>query len=309
MGSTFGELGYACAINVAVLAGMLVAYTILSKQPLNARVYFTKWFSLNDRVRASTTAASPRAASMSVPRPPCPHCPLLRSPRAARAAFPGPREAFTSLAVCPRCRTPPPAASLRAFPCGAPCRGAPSHVVRHAEARAVERAGRDAWPCPSRRLLAAPPSLIPPSHVAMALLNPPLLLLPAPPRPSSPLLAPPRPSLPLSPIPPLTRQEAAKYERVKMKGGNVEAAEKYEKVKMKGNVVKRRQWLNLSLRSYRSAFSWVGVALAMPERELIAHAGLDNVVFLHALKLGCVRVGGTRSSWGACGWHQGSKKR
>ncbi|CAI7791630.1 unnamed protein product, partial [Closterium sp. NIES-53] len=114
MGSTFGELGYACAINVAVLAGMLVAYTILSKQPLNARVYFTKWFSLNDR----------------------------------------------------------------------------------------------------------------------------------------------------------------------------EAAEKYEKVKMKGNVVKRRQWLNLSLRSYRSAFSWVGVALAMPERELIAHAGLDNVVFLHALKLG-----------------------
>ncbi|CAI7850519.1 unnamed protein product [Closterium sp. NIES-54] len=114
MGSTFGELGYACAINVAVLAGMLVAYTILSKQPLNARVYFTKWFSLNDR----------------------------------------------------------------------------------------------------------------------------------------------------------------------------EAAEKYEKVKMKGNVVKRRQWLNLSLRSYRSAFSWVDVALAMPERELIAHAGLDNVVFLHALKLG-----------------------
>ncbi|CAI5950966.1 unnamed protein product [Closterium sp. NIES-64] len=40
----------------------------------------------------------------------------------------------------------------------------------------------------------------------------------------------------------------------------------------------------------------------MPERELIAHAGLDNVVFLHTLKLGCVRVGGTRSSWGACVW-------
>ncbi|CAI5997080.1 unnamed protein product [Closterium sp. NIES-65] len=71
---------------------------------------------------------------------------------------------------------------------------------------------------------------------------------------------------------------------------------------MKGNVVKRRQWLNLSLRSYRHAFSWVAVALAMPERELIAHAGLDNVVFLHTLKLGCVRVGGTRSSWGACVW-------
>ncbi|CAI7904318.1 unnamed protein product, partial [Closterium sp. NIES-53] len=205
---------------------------------------------------------------MSVPRPPCPHCPLLRSPRAARAAFPGPREAFTSLAVCPRCRTPPPAASLRAFPCGALCRGAPSHVVRHAEARAVERAGRDAWSCPSRRLLAAPPSLIPPSHVAMALLNPPLLLLPAPPRPSSPLPA---------PLSHPTPHEA---------GGGEEAAEKYEKVKMKGNVVKRRQWLNLSLRSYRSAFSWVDVALAMPERELIAHAGLDNVVFLHALKLG-----------------------
>ncbi|CAI5484260.1 unnamed protein product [Closterium sp. Yama58-4] len=114
MGSTFGELGYACAINVGVLAGMLVAYTILSKQPLNARVYFTKWFSIDDR----------------------------------------------------------------------------------------------------------------------------------------------------------------------------EAAEKYEKVKMKGNVVKRRQWFNLSLRSYRHAFSWVAVALAMPERELIAHAGLDNVVFLHTLKLG-----------------------
>ncbi|CAI5534790.1 unnamed protein product [Closterium sp. Naga37s-1] len=198
-----------------------------------------------------------------------------------------------------------------------PC--APSHVARHAEARVVERAGPNAWTCPCRRLLSAPPSPIPPSHVTTALaslLTPPLLPL----LPLLPLPAPPRPSLPLPAIPPLVRQEAVKNEKVKMKGVNVppslsfhppfppslpslsppipslhavgslqEAAEKYEKVKMKGNVVKRRQWLNLSLRSYRHAFSWVAVALAMPERELIAHAGLDNVVFLHTLKLGCVR--------------------
>ncbi|GJP49908.1 hypothetical protein CLOM_g9064 [Closterium sp. NIES-68] len=114
MGSTFADLGYSCAINLSIFAAMIVLYTILSKQPLNARVYFTKWFSINDQ----------------------------------------------------------------------------------------------------------------------------------------------------------------------------EASEKYEKLKMKGNMVKKRQWLELSLKKYRRAFSWVQVALALPERELIAHAGLDNVVFLHTLKLG-----------------------
>ncbi|CAI5477796.1 unnamed protein product [Closterium sp. Yama58-4] len=68
--------------------------------------------------------------------------------------------------------------------------------------------------------------------------------------------------------------------------GAQEATEKYEQAEVEGNIVKKRRWIECSLTNYADTFDWVKVALAMPERELIKHAGLDSVVFLHALKLG-----------------------
>ncbi|CAI7908384.1 unnamed protein product, partial [Closterium sp. NIES-53] len=65
-----------------------------------------------------------------------------------------------------------------------------------------------------------------------------------------------------------------------------EATEKHEQAEVEGNIVKSRRWIECSLRNYADTFDWVKVALAMPERELIQHAGLDSVVFLHTLKLG-----------------------
>ncbi|GJP41199.1 hypothetical protein CLOM_g874 [Closterium sp. NIES-68] len=64
------------------------------------------------------------------------------------------------------------------------------------------------------------------------------------------------------------------------------ATEKHEQAEVEGHTVKKRRWIECSLRNYADTFDWIKEALAMPERELIKHAGLDSVVFLHALKLG-----------------------
>ncbi|CAI5475292.1 unnamed protein product [Closterium sp. Yama58-4] len=437
MGSTFGELGYACAINVAVLAGMLVVYTILSKQPLNARVYFTKWqfgesvasVQASHVASASALPALPAAAaslvhalrraramrrrgavertgisasmtpqctaiarsphpshhglrsslnsfpSLPLLAPPRPSLPLpaaprpsptllasprhpsaiprtsLPSPAPPRPSLPLPAPPWPSLPLPPLPVPPYPSLPLPAPPCPSlplpasprpsmplpappcpslplpapprpsmplpapPCPSRPSLSLPTPPCPSSPLHAPPASPCPSRPSLSFPTPACPSLSLPTLPAHPcPSLPLPAPPCPSLPLPAPPCPSLPL-PAPPrpipsfcgLCWQEAAekyekeaaeKYEKVKMKGNVIkhrhpshsihhsEAAEKYEKVKMKGNVVKRRQWFNLSLRSYRHAFSWVAVALAMPQRELIAHAGLDNVVFLHTLKLG-----------------------
>ena len=64
------------------------------------------------------------------------------------------------------------------------------------------------------------------------------------------------------------------------------AAEEREKVEMDGQLVAKKQRIELSWRKYLSSFNWIKVALDMPERELIEHAGLDAAVYLRTFKLG-----------------------
>eukprot|EP00850_Spirogloea_muscicola_P008191 SM000043S15819 [mRNA] locus=s43:323436:330226:+ [translate_table: standard] len=44
MGSGLGELGISAAINIGVVLAFFAAYSVARRQPINARIYYSKWF-------------------------------------------------------------------------------------------------------------------------------------------------------------------------------------------------------------------------------------------------------------------------
>ena len=63
MSLSFTDLAVSFGINIAFVAIFLIAYAILSTQPANARVFYTKWFCIDDKVRIADVVL-PKLASI-----------------------------------------------------------------------------------------------------------------------------------------------------------------------------------------------------------------------------------------------------
>eukprot|EP00850_Spirogloea_muscicola_P013283 SM000089S23839 [mRNA] locus=s89:348792:349004:+ [translate_table: standard] len=55
MGSGLGELGISAAINIGIVLAFFAAFSVARRQPINARIYYSKWFVKDPKVRTLTT--------------------------------------------------------------------------------------------------------------------------------------------------------------------------------------------------------------------------------------------------------------
>eukprot|EP00897_Mesotaenium_endlicherianum_P000464 jgi/Mesen1/10418/ME000818S09898 len=53
MATSWSDLGVSAAINMGVVLLFLVLYSVFSQQPINARVYFAKWFVMDEEAAAA----------------------------------------------------------------------------------------------------------------------------------------------------------------------------------------------------------------------------------------------------------------